>query len=170
MIIVQQELKRLMRLNKSELKKLLRQTGKAANEKLFEYQSSGKWNRLPIETRNLVNTWLHNKKHGKKFYVAPRIKLTKKQLAMMIIQQKAWLEIKAPYDDESIDDDTAAAADSFTQFYDPSEFWGVYYAQYSHSMSKSAYWDFAHELAKRAKDAEEFYNLLRSGGFMGVQD
>lgn len=170
MIIVQQELKRLLRLNKSELKKLLRQTGKAANEKLLEYQASGKWNRLPIETRNLVNTWLNNKKHGKKFYVAPRIKLTKMQIAMMIIQEKAWLEIKAPdEDDESIDDETAAAADSFTQFYDPSEFWGIYYAQYSGDMSKTAYWDFAHELAKRAADAEDFYNLLRSGGFMGVE-
>ena len=183
MINVSQMHKQLMRKNKKELLKLLKESGKQANQYLQQLKKSGDWEYMPIQTRNVAKNWMNRGWFPK----TAKVKTTKEQLTMMIIHNRAFLEFEplkrkldeseennGGFDDDGrknwqkmygkIPDKLADIADNFMRWYDPSEFWSTYYTRFRDKMSESDYWEYGIKLASECEKREEFYTKLRTGG------
>lgn len=162
--------KKLMRLNKAELRKLLRSAGKEANVKLREWKSNGTWNKLPMVYRSAVSQWVRDNKGN--FYQSPRQKVTKKELVQYLRHALAFLDKPAPSaDDPEIDDETAKAADKFSQFYDPSTFWRIYWLSTDRSNDnksrRETFEKLGKEIANEANTAADFYVNLENKWLFG---
>ena len=156
----------LMRKTKAELQRLLRQAGTQANIKLDYLKSSGLWERLPLPTRNLVNTW--TRPNRGKFFVAPRGR-KKKELVLYIRQAMAFndLDTSRYKNDDGITDDFDDLADKFNAWYDPSEFWQPFWNHWHTSANaeqtmtaKMIYYNKAKELLAECETQDEWYRML----------
>lgn len=155
-----------MRKTKAELQRLLRQAGTQANIKLDYLKSSGLWERLPLPTRNLVNTW--TRPNRGKFFVAPRGR-KKKELVLYIRQAMAFndLDTSRYKNDDGITDDFDDLADKFNAWYDPSEFWQPFWNHWHTSANaeqtmtaKMIYYNKAKELLAECETQDEWYRML----------
>lgn len=177
--------KQLLRKNKAELMKLLKESGKQANQYLQQLKKSGEWEYMPIQTRQVAKNWMNKGWFPK----TAKTKTTKEQLTWMIIHNRAFLEFEPlqhkleeeaenenenEFDDDGrknwqkmngkIPDKLIDVADNFMRWYDPSEFWSTYYTRYRDKMSESDYWEYGIKLASECEKREEFYTKLRTGG------
>lgn len=156
----------LMRKTKAELQRLLRQAGTQANIKLDYLKSSGLWERLPLPTRNLVNTWTRPNKG--KFFVAPRGR-KKKELVTYIRQAMAFndLDISRYEEDDEIPEEFESLADKFQAWYDPSEFWQIFWNSWSGragdvetKAAQNVYWQNAKQLLAECATRDKWYSKL----------
>lgn len=156
----------LMLKTKAELQRLLRQVGTEANVKLEYLKSSGLWERLPLPTRNLLNTWTCTNKG--KFFVAPRGR-KKKELVLYIRQAMAFnaLDTSRYKEDEEIPEEFESLADKFQAWYDPSEFWQPFWNNWHKSAgaeetmtAETIYYQRAIELLAECETWEEWYRML----------
>ena len=185
MINISKLTKQLMRKNKSELLKLLRKEGKKADLHIAELKQLNLYDFLPIQTRDLIDTWL-NPKTGK-FWKSPK-KATKQQIVQMIINAYGGQSVQKPKieffeerenetdeerekrykqwekDNGKIPERLRRVAGNFIEWYDPSEFWGIYWTQYRDSYSTNEFWEYGIELASKCESREEFYAKLMNGG------
>ena len=164
MINVNQEMRRLMRLNKKQLVALLKETGKAANARLKARKQSGDWERLPMETRRVIKGWTNGNRGF--FHVSmPKQKRTlKKELAMWIIHNKAFMEVRKPLQD---DDRTPEGLDDIpiedkTKWFD-SDFWTIYWDNYRDKMSKDAYYAIGKRVVEECETQGEFLARMLNG-------
>lgn len=157
----------LMRRTKAELQRLLRQTGQQANIKLDYLKSSGLWERLPLATRNLINTW--TRPNRGKFFVAPRGR-TKKELVLYIRQAMAFIDLDTDRykEDEEIPEDFESLADKWQAWYDPSEFWQPFWNVWTDrdksatSQAMKNYINYAKELLAECTTRDEWYSRLNA--------
>lgn len=91
-------LQSLMRKNKAELRKMLRETGRAANARLAEYYDTKTIDNLTAENRELIQNY--TRENRGRFYTAPRAKkdrpLTKRFLALQILHAREVLKMPDP--------------------------------------------------------------------------
>lgn len=160
----------LMTWDEKDLKKHLRKVGKQANLKLRKFYEETGFDNLPIETRNQIRMW--TKPNKGKFYVAPRKEKTIKELAFYIAHAERMTEFsdegKAP-----IPDWLAEQSDAFQKYYDPSDFWRIYYSEWAQTgTSEEEYINIADLWAnyKSVTDVDDFMQMLRDYPSMTPDD
>lgn len=169
MINLSASIRNLEKFDKKDLRKKLREIGKEANLKLREWVEGDEWEKLSLERRKQIEGYLVNRG---KFYIAPK-KATKRELATYISHARMFLNLK-PENNEKIPDWLAGTSESFQQFYDPSEFWGVFYAKWYNSggaekmspqMQEDLWFEIGQQLAEYKHNAEDWYNILDEYGW-----
>ena len=158
---ITKRLAELMTWDEKDLKKHLRKVGKQANLKLRDWYESDVWEKLPIEERKKIESW--TKPNKGKYYVAPRNK-TKRQLGMYIAHAERMLEY-GENGETPVPNWLADMSDAFQKYYDPSDFWGVYYTEWASSkVSEEDYLNMADLWAQYEKvtDIDDFTYYLKN--------
>lgn len=170
MINLSASIREMEKMPKKELRKTLREIGKQANLKLREWYEGGEWNELSINRRKQIEGYLVNRG---KFYIAPR-SATKRELATYISHARTFINLK-PENNEALPDWIVDMSESFQQYYDPSEFWNLFYSEfidynkaYAHRIQEEQYLDLANKLAERVASSEEFMSRLINDGWQAL--